>query len=163
MWRRIASKAHPDAGGDGELFVWISAVKEAVCSGQPRKHAEAPTREEPRRKDAGHRNADDAPDRVPFDAEESFDQLTSLVLERAGMVADVFGELLLLLGDCRPMADMERQQRRGASYRQLAYVAHLANMSKRERVGWYRLAEDVSLADRHVSHLISRLKKSEAA
>lgn len=33
MWRRLVACAHPDAGGDHELFVWVTTVKEAVCGG----------------------------------------------------------------------------------------------------------------------------------
>jgi hypothetical protein len=35
-------------------------------------------------------------------------------------------------------------------------------MSKEERVGWYRVAEDLTLSDRHASHLLGRLKKRAA-
>ena len=32
MWRRLISRAHPDAGGDHELFIWTGAVRDVVCS-----------------------------------------------------------------------------------------------------------------------------------
>lgn len=31
MWRLLLARLHPDAGGDHELFVFASAVKEEVC------------------------------------------------------------------------------------------------------------------------------------
>lgn len=162
-WREVVAAFHPDRRQDKknahETFIWITAVREYVCGGQDRAQNETPPRDTRR-----HRNtADAAPERVPFSRGVSFDQLTSIALERAGTVSEVYGGLLLLLRDCVFMADMERQQCRGASYRQLAYIAHLAKMSKAERGGWYRVAEDVPLADRHASHLISRLQRSAAA
>ncbi len=162
-WREVLAAFHPDRRRDKknahETFIWLSALREYVRGGQAREHAETPPRDTRR-----HRStADAAPERVPFAGGVSFDQLTSFALERAGAASEVYGELLLLLRDCEFMADMERQQRRGASYKQLAYVAHLAKMSKPERGGWYRVAESIPLSDRHASHLISRLKRSEAA
>lgn len=162
-WREVVAVFHPDRRQDKknahETFIWLTAVREYVCGGQDREQNETPPRDTRRHR----RTADADPERVPFAGDASFDQLTSLALERAGVVSEIYGELLLLLRDCVYLADMERQQRRGASYRQLAYVAHLAKMSKSERAGWYRVAEAVPLADRHASHLISRLKRSEAA
>ncbi len=169
MWRRLIARAHPDSGGDDELFVFTNALRERHLSGGllQTEASETPRCSDCNRRESSTRRsyktgADDR-DRVPFEADASFDQLTSLALERAGTVAGVYGGLLLLLRDCVFLDDMERQQRRGASYRQLAYVAHLAGWSKPERAGWYRVAEDVPLADRHASHLIRCLKKSEAA
>ena len=34
MWRMLLAKLHPDAGGDHELFLFASALKEGVCSGR---------------------------------------------------------------------------------------------------------------------------------
>jgi len=31
MWRLLLAKLHPDAGGDHELFLFASAVKEGIC------------------------------------------------------------------------------------------------------------------------------------
>ena len=33
MWRLLLAKLHPDAGGDHELFLFASAVKEGICGG----------------------------------------------------------------------------------------------------------------------------------
>ena len=44
MWRLLLARLHPDAGGDHELFVFASAVKEEVCGGGGR----------PRRKPVDH-------------------------------------------------------------------------------------------------------------
>ena len=34
MWRLLLAKLHPDAGGDHELFVFASAVKDSVCGSE---------------------------------------------------------------------------------------------------------------------------------
>ncbi|MBA2693954.1 MAG: hypothetical protein H0U65_15925 [Rubrobacter sp.] len=163
MWRRIAAKAHPDAGGDGELFVWLTSVKEVVCEGQPRKHTETPTREEPRRKDAGHRNADDDPDRIPYPAHTDFREATLSALRYADNHPDGYGRLLRLLEDCLPMRSKQREQERGASYKRLAAIGHMAGMDTAQRSRWYSVARSIPLSDRHAGHLLYRLKKSEAA
>jgi hypothetical protein len=31
LWRRLVARAHPDAGGDHELFIFAGAVKAVVC------------------------------------------------------------------------------------------------------------------------------------
>ncbi len=47
MWKRLVSRAHPDAGGDHELFIWATATREVVCGGEfgseiPRRSAPRP-------------------------------------------------------------------------------------------------------------------------
>jgi hypothetical protein len=34
MWRRLVSRAHPDAGGDHDLFIWAVATRTVVCGGE---------------------------------------------------------------------------------------------------------------------------------
>jgi hypothetical protein len=99
---------------------------------------------------------------VPFPVGDIFEELTSLALERAGAVDDLYGRVLLLLEDCSPIDHLVHEEQRGASYKRLAYIAHLAGMSKSERIGWYRVAESIPLSDRHVGHLIKRLKQEAA-
>lgn len=50
MWRLLLARLHPDAGGDHELFVFASTVKDAVCDEEvprrtpvSRRSAEPPT------------------------------------------------------------------------------------------------------------------------
>jgi hypothetical protein len=52
MWRLLLARLHPDAGGDHELFVFASTVKDSVCDKEPprnrpvnraRRRAEHPT------------------------------------------------------------------------------------------------------------------------
>ena len=157
MWRKAIARAHPDAGGDHELCVWMQAVKEAVCD-QPEA---AP---KPRPEGRSHRPAsDDDPDRVPFPPSMNFEECTRTVL-RMRALGTPYGRLLSLLADCSPAQEgsLFDQQRRGASYRLLAAIGHRVGMTKQERVRWYRIAEDVPLSQRHAGHILSRLKRMTA-
>ncbi len=102
-------------------------------------------------------DADDTP-RVPYPVGTNFEAVTRQALRVEGPYASV----LSLLADCSPQPHLAHEQARGASYARLAAIAHLWGMSKEERVGWYRVAEDLTLSDRHASHLLGRLKKRAA-
>lgn len=66
LWRLLLARAHPDAGGSGELFVWAQALREVLedeppprqvcgrCNPAPREAAPAhdPARQEARRRAA---------------------------------------------------------------------------------------------------------------
>jgi hypothetical protein len=115
MWRRLLARAHPDSGGDHELFIWTGAVRDVVCAGL------RPTVE-----DSGHpdpstpRSTPDDTARVPFDRAEPFAALTGRALAHPGEFAPV----LNLLRDCWPLPHLSHEQSRGASYRRLAAVGH---------------------------------------
>jgi len=70
--------------------------------------------------------------------------------------------VLSLLADCYPLPHLAHEQERGASYKRLAAIAHTCGMTKAERVGWYRVAEELSLSDRHAGHVLSKLKRRAA-
>ena len=152
MWRRLVARAHPDAGGSHELFVWTGAVKDLVCA----RVSEPPARLRP---EPTAIPAD--PDRVPRSGAYDFEEVTRTALRYASL-GGPYAPLLSLLADCRPLDNMARQQSRGASYRQLAAVGHAWGMTKRERAAWYRVAEDLALAERHAFHLLGRLKRRPA-
>lgn len=125
MWRRILSRAHPDAGGDHDLFIWTGAVKDLVCGELHVEAATPPRSPEPR-------PADDKP-RVPYPTgADSFEEITATALQMAREGAP-YGEVLSLLVDCRPLEHLAYEQERGASYKRLAAIAHLWGMSKPER------------------------------
>lgn len=153
MWRRLIARTHPDAGGDHELFIWTGAVRDVVCArvAEPpaRARHESPTSSPP------------GPDRIPWSGAYDFQEVTRTALRYASL-DEPYATLLSLLADCHPLDNMVRQQSRGASYRQLAAVGHAWGMTKRERVAWYRVAEDLALTDRHASHLLGRLKRRAA-
>ena len=160
MWKRLVARAHPDAGGDHELFIWTASVKEAMCRGieAPRVEREPRPHESPRRPPTT--SPADAAERVPFSPFEDFDALSEKVLEVAEDVPGPHGRLLRLVHDCYAVVDgpLYRQQYRGATYRQLAAIAHVAGMSKPERIRWYRLAESLPLSQRHAGHILTSLK-----
>ncbi len=160
MWRRLVARAHPDAGGCGELFIWATATRDAVCKGI---EAVPPAEREPRPYDESPRPSPspaDAAERVPFYPLEDFDALTRKILAVAEEVPSLYGRLLRLVADCAPATHGRAQlrERRGATYRQLALIAHVAGMTKPERIRWYRLAESLPLSQRHAGHILTRLK-----
>lgn len=160
MWRRLIARAHPDAGGDHELFIWCGAVKDAVCGADLRAEPKPP----PRAPDPEAARPDDKP-RVPYPSPGAssvdFEEITRAAL-RAGESSLVYAPVLFLLDDCRPLPHLAHEQERGASYKRLAAIAHTWGMSKEERVGWYRVAEGIPLSDRHAGHILSRLKEQAA-
>ena len=153
MWRRLVARAHPDAGGSHELFVWTCAVMDLVCA----RVAEPPARFHP--ESATTPTPD--PDRVPWSGAYDFCEVTRTALRYASL-GEPYAPLLSLLADCQPLEHLSAQQNRGASYKQLAAVGHAWGMTKRERVAWYRVAEDLALTDRHASHLLGRLRTRAA-
>ena len=154
MWRRLMARAHPDAGGAHELFIWAGRVKELVCSDELQ---------------TSRRQAHESPRKgsvecIPFDPYADFEVLTSRAVAMASAVAEPYAYLLRRLADCHPVSDgpLLDQQRRGASYRALAAIGHKVEMSKAERVQWYRIAEAIPLSQRHVLHILSHLERPAA-
>jgi hypothetical protein len=151
MWRLIIARLHPDAGGSDELCVFAQAARDAICSGIVR----SATEESVTRR---HRTAEE-PARVPFDPGCDFAALTGRALQ---FDAGDYGRILALLKDCWPTEHLAHEQQRGASYKRLAAIAHLWGMAKKERIGWYRVAESIPLSDRHAGHILGRLKRRVA-
>jgi hypothetical protein len=164
MWRKLRARAHPDTGGDHELFIWVQNVREYVCNGDLDQAAtplpprpEPPSRPEPK---IVHEDG-----RVPFPEAADFTMLTAKALVAADFdTPPLYRDLLRLLKDCEgvdcePLLD---QQRRGATYKQLAAIGHKVGMSKTQRVEWYRIAESVPLSCRHAEHILSKLKRRAA-
>ncbi len=170
MWKRLVSRAHPDAGGDHDLFIWASASRKVVCGGE--LGSEIPRRDAPPKPESAAGRSSDDSDRIGFEfafrKAESFSELTRQAVELAnsGDIPKTYAMLLLLLTDCqeasRADAMLFRQQRQGATYKQLAAIAHSAGMTKAERVGWYRVAERVPLSVRHAGHILGRIKRRAA-
>lgn len=163
LWRRLIARTHPDAGGDGELFIWTTALKDLVCGGELRVEPKPPPRSPGPRREPPAPPHD--PDRIPFvPTVGDFSELTDLAVGVADEVAPVFADVLRLLADCYTAEDepLRGQQNRGATYKQLAAIAHKRGMSKGERTAWYRLAESIPLAQRHAGHLLGRLQDKAA-
>lgn len=159
LWRLLLARAHPDAGGTGELFVWAQALREVLADGPPA-----------RRESCGRCNpASSSPaeehERIPFDADLDPIALSRRVLALVEELEHPYSAVLRLLANCGPATHgrPQLQERRGATYRQLAAIAHAAGMSYLERLEWYRVAESVPLSQRAAGHILSRLKNERAA
>jgi hypothetical protein len=171
MWRKLLAKVHPDANGDHELFIWTMHLRDEVCrsgvatvppsgtgSREGARPQPPPSPSPPK----------PSPDRIPFDRDPplGFSELTARALAMAdfGETLPLYADLLRLLVDCEeaysgPLYD---QQKRGASYKQLAAIAYKVGMSKERRIGWYRLAESIPLSMRHAGHILKELAERAA-
>ncbi len=158
MWRRLLRCVHPDTGGDHELFVWADALREYVAGDAVEPPPPRAQREPPKHHSTGERVDFTA----AFDKAPTFADLTAQAVAMAGEMGQPYARLLRLLADCQeaPASDavLHRQQAQGATFKQLAYIGHLAGMSTSERMEWYRIAADVPLAQRHAGHVIARLQ-----
>ena len=159
LWRRLLARVHPDTGGTGELFVWATAIRDAVCGGELRVEPK-PTARTSQPSPPPPSPSDDKP-RIPYPVGTDFEEVTRAALFVA-VYEQPYGEVLSLLKDCRPLSHLAYEQERGASYKRLAAIAHTWDMTKAERIGWYRVAEDLPLSDRHAGHILSRLKRQAA-
>src|SRR3712207_2310901 len=86
MWRRLVGRAHPDAGGTHELFIWTVATRDDICGELGNEIARRQRRRET--------STSSAAERVPFDHLADFGVLTDRVLSMAEAVAEPFGFLL---------------------------------------------------------------------
>lgn len=165
MWRRAVARCHPDAGGDHDLFIWITATRDHVIGGELGQTI--PRRERSHNHQRSYSEASPDPARIPFDKAGGFADLTAQALRAAQDLAEPYAGLLRLLADCyeAPEADstLHRQQCQGATYKTLAAIGHRAGMSKPERARWYRIAESIPLSQRHAGHILSRLQRSSEA
>jgi hypothetical protein len=164
MWRRLLAAAHPDRGGDHDLFIWARALYDHVAGdgpGTPDMRAPHGRREPP-----PHPSSPTGA-RVPFEAAfekaASFADLTRQAVALAESADPVYAPLLRLLASCYEASEADgplfRHQRAGATYRSLAAIAYAAGFDKERRVGWYRLAESVPLSQRHAGHILSKLQR----
>jgi hypothetical protein len=166
MWRRALAKLHPDGGGSHDLFIWAGAVRDVVCGPGPHGAVNPePSDHPPRRREP---STSEEPARVPYPPGETanFAALTARALALAAEIGGVHGALLEMLADCEAPPSTTRTsgawEQRGASYKKLAAVGHMVGMTKAERSRWYRVAEAVPLSDRHVGHILGRLKSRAA-
>src|SRR5215203_3304413 len=140
-WRRLLRVVHPDAGGDGDLFVWTRALQEYVAGDAIEPPPRDTRRQPPQHPQTGER----IPYEAAFDKAGSFHDLTMTALQMADTVPEVYARLLRLLGDCVEAGPEDvagyRSQHAGATYKQLAYAAHLAGLDAAERREWYAVAE----------------------
>lgn len=151
MWRKLLARTHPDAGGEHELFIWTRELQDHVLALGP---GEAPER------GSTYAREDSYPrgDRLDFPPYVDHDRLTARAVELADEVVEPYAGLLRLLQGCVSLPAYGAQEQRGATFKQLAFIAHRVGMGKRERAGWYEVAASVPLSQRHAGHLIERLE-----
>ena len=100
MWRRLLARAHPDAGGTHDLFIWTGAVRDVLCGlslpagGNPEAEDHPSRRRDPSTPSAG--------ERVPFDEDAFLQVLTDRAVTMAAAVAEPYGYLLRQVADCYP-------------------------------------------------------------
>jgi hypothetical protein len=162
MWRRLVSRAHPDAGGDHDLFIWTMATRDVVCGGE--LGSEIPGRRSQRETSSRDDNSTASPDRLPFDQFAEFELLTDRAVTMAAAVAEPYAYLLRQVADCYPVSEgpLRAMQTQGATYKSLAAIGHRVGMTKAERAQWYSIAETVPLSQRHAGHILSKLQKAAA-
>lgn len=91
-------------------------------------------------------------------AEKAFREVTDTALRyRRRDAGGLFAELLGLLKDCAP-GPPGSGSAIGATFKQLALIGHLSNMDAQERRGWYEVAENIGLTQRHAGHIIARVQ-----
>lgn len=152
IWRRLKARAHPDAGGDHELFLFVKALEERLAG-----DVVVPTISEPPHRPG---TADEAP-RVPFEWDVPHEELVRRALLVAHDVLEPYASLLRLLSSYRGAVSpaMRREERRGPTYRLLAAIGHAAGMTPRQRRSWYRIAERAGLSARAGAYIFDRLKE----
>jgi hypothetical protein len=153
MWRRLFLRVHPDHGGSADLFVWSKRLYEHVSGDRIEETPRETRRDPPEHKKTG--------DRVDYSGAERFDSFEDLTRHAVAMADEeppVYGDLLTLLRGCYPSVPTDHVLRRsewqGATFKQLAYIGHLANMSSADRSGWYAVAKAIPLSQRHAGHIL---------
>jgi hypothetical protein len=169
-WRRLLATCHPDKpGGDHDLFVFLQGLREHVQECLSLSEAEgsagpsASARHREGRADRG--GPEESPSRVPFDAGVDFDERTRAILACRGDLGEPYAHVLGLLANCAGArrGRAYEQQYRGATWKQVAAIAHAAGMNYQQRQEFYKVAESIKLSQRHAGRILGRLKREEAA
>jgi hypothetical protein len=161
MWRELLALAHRSHGSD-DFYRWARSLHQHVAGDAPEdERSSVQLRQPPKH----HTDSERVPYKAAFEF-GSFENLTKHCLLTAEKVAEPYSSLLKHLSDCDPGAPndhvLQRQQKQGATYRQLAYIGRLCDMDKRQRVRWYRIAEGIPLSQRHAGHILGKLQKEDA-
>ena len=167
MQLRLKALVHPDGRGDHELFIWTVNLIEVACSGSrnvPKEGVEHPSSPRPR-----YSSPKADPARIPYDTTlgfvDEFAMLTLHALSVGRHAEEPYRSLLTLLVDCcaAEHGGAAARQERGATFRQLARIAHDADMTPGQLRSWYDLARSIPLSEKHASHLIARIGGRRAA
>lgn len=103
--------------------------------------------------------------RIPYptegDASENFEQATNKALEMSKELSEIHASVLRRLSDLKPNL-YGGQEKEGASYRQLGFIAHRVGMDSEQRSEWYRIAKEIPLSTRHASHIAGKITDDES-
>ena len=161
MWRQLLKLTHPDGSGSHDLFIWCQALFEHVAGDAPEDpphYGQSGYREPP-----PHHPKTTVGDRVDFVAAYTADfrGLVFRAVDMSYQVGEPYGTVLRLLEDCYPSVptdhNLRRQETVGATYKQVAAIAYRVGFSKAERSRWYRICEEIPMAQRMAGHILSRL------
>lgn len=109
----------------------------------------------------------------PEELDDFYREMFYLTTERALHLAKNLKEdeamLELCLGDLGKICGLlalltgaeyqgDKQSREGASYKSLAYVAHLYGLTDDERRLWYQAGKNIPLSQGHLSYLINNVR-----
>lgn len=162
FWRRVLARVHPDAGGNHEEFLFLSAARERVescrgrCDRGPGPGPEC----------GGSRSYETGADRTGADRirfpEGRVDHV-ELVARARGLARGhgrVLGAVLARLAGYQQATSGRARlaEQRGATYKQVRYLAALADVAPREM---YEAAERVPMSQAMVGYLITELKERE--
>ncbi len=91
-------------------------------------------------------------------------EITRRALRVADDLEEPYAGVLRLLADFDPASHgrPQLQERKGATYRQLAAIGHTVGLDKAARVHWYEIAKSIPLSQRHAGHILSKLKRAAA-
>jgi hypothetical protein len=159
MWRLALAELHPDRGGSHELFVWGQGVREAVENGAATSNGGrcSECRGPARQVRQDRPGQDDPTPRVPYPQRVDHTELWLRAIRYGHELVGPVGDLLLELRDHEQATSGWQQlaEQRGATYRQLKYLAVLADIPAREV---YEIGERIPLSQAMAHHIISRLK-----
>ena len=179
LWRLLKARAHPDAGGSEELFVWTQSLHEELCSDaslpesgfasrvweeflaaqRSRSRTEARPKKRPKQSKR-------STNRIHFGTSLSFEELTDRAIEIADVLEEPYGELVsLLLEGCElsgfgcDLAFIEAASTVGAFYARVADASHALGLDEQTRVRLYKFAMRVPLSDLHAVHMVNRARR----
>jgi hypothetical protein len=157
-------RAHPDAGGDHDLFIWARELQERVSEGLTIGPAAAPARSPepaapPRRRDGTSR--------IPFETGVplTFEDLTARALELAPTFREPYPAIFRMLVGCPPLRgwpeELRAEARAGAGFKKLALAGRTLGLDGAGRGGFYKAASKVPLSDLHARYLLDRLQAGD--
>jgi hypothetical protein len=99
-------------------------------------------------------------DRIPLTRPVDFNQVTDAALNLDRAYPAIHLQALKLLEGIRYWPDSPGQDK-GATYKQLALIAHKLGMTYGQRIGWYRICERLQLRQDHAGYIIKQLYDSD--